>query len=318
MKRRTFLLKSNWIEVFNELSDKQAGILIKALYAYNAAGEMPTHLIDGTVKAYFNMMLLDCREMNDRYEAKCEVNRKNGKLGGAPKGNRNAQNNRKQPKQPKTTETTQNNRKQPKTTENNRNNPNDNENDNENENDKTPPIPFGDVPPPPSSAKTTRGRHPPSPRKKPDRKSPFGQLENVMLTAKEFAKLTERFGEEERDERIDRLSLYVGSSGKRYKSHYATILAWALKDRKKDNDGHKRPKTIQETNDELQLARKAHEAATGFNPYAILRGEKAQTGHGHEPASPPVCALPAKQAHTGNAESRGGGLVRDLQQPELE
>lgn len=48
----------------------------------------------------------------------------------------------------------------------------------------------------------------------------------VRLTGSEHAKLVARFGEEGTRERIDRLDNYIGSKGKRYKSHYYTILSW--------------------------------------------------------------------------------------------
>lgn len=57
----------------------------------------------------------------------------------------------------------------------------------------------------------------------------LGEFENVLLTEEELEKLKERFPYDWRD-RIDRLSEYMNSKGKRYKSHYATILTWARKD----------------------------------------------------------------------------------------
>ena len=55
-----------------------------------------------------------------------------------------------------------------------------------------------------------------------------GPFENVKLTDTELEKLQKRFPDYL--QRIDRLSTYMASSGKRYKSHYATILKWAEKD----------------------------------------------------------------------------------------
>lgn len=69
-------------------------------------------------------------------------------------------------------------------------------------------------------------------------KHKYGSLKNVLLTDEEFTKLQNRF--EDIDERIERLSLYISSSGKSYKSHYATILSWAKKDEETAND----PKNI--------------------------------------------------------------------------
>lgn len=48
----------------------------------------------------------------------------------------------------------------------------------------------------------------------------------VFLTPEEHEKLTQEFGETGVGERIKALALYIQSTGKKYKSHYATILNW--------------------------------------------------------------------------------------------
>ena len=56
-----------------------------------------------------------------------------------------------------------------------------------------------------------------------------GLYENVLLTDEEYIKLTEEFPNDYSD-RIERLSEYIASTGKKYKSHLATIRSWARKD----------------------------------------------------------------------------------------
>lgn len=56
--------------------------------------------------------------------------------------------------------------------------------------------------------------------------------DGVFLTPKEYEKLINEIGENPTKEYIKDLSLYIQSKGRRYKSHYATILAWYRKDRK--------------------------------------------------------------------------------------
>jgi len=63
-----------------------------------------------------------------------------------------------------------------------------------------------------------------------------GEFKNVNLSDEEMKKLIELFGEQNTQDRIERLSEYIASKGKKYKSHYATILAWARKD---GTHGHK-------------------------------------------------------------------------------
>ena len=58
----------------------------------------------------------------------------------------------------------------------------------------------------------------------------YGRYNNVLLTDEDMEKLMEEFPVDFR-ERIERLSEYIESSGKRYKSHLATIRSWARKDK---------------------------------------------------------------------------------------
>lgn len=65
-------------------------------------------------------------------------------------------------------------------------------------------------------------------QKKKIQKHRYGEYDNVLLTDEEMEKLKKEFPDI--DERIERLSSYVASTGKRYKSHYATIRNWARKE----------------------------------------------------------------------------------------
>ena len=64
--------------------------------------------------------------------------------------------------------------------------------------------------------------------KKDENKNRF--LDYVLLTDKEYKKLTEKLGKAKTDYMIDRLNNYIGSKGRQYKSHYHTILVWVGKD----------------------------------------------------------------------------------------
>ena len=63
-------------------------------------------------------------------------------------------------------------------------------------------------------------------------KGVYGEFENVMLTGEEHGKLVDSLGDIGAEEYIERLSAYLAQSGRRYKSHYATILTWWRKDGK--------------------------------------------------------------------------------------
>lgn len=60
-------------------------------------------------------------------------------------------------------------------------------------------------------------------------KNTYGQFANIRLTEQEHGKLISEFGEAGALERIEGLSSYVASKGKKYASHYATLLVWERK-----------------------------------------------------------------------------------------
>lgn len=55
----------------------------------------------------------------------------------------------------------------------------------------------------------------------------------VFLTDEEYEKLGEKWPLSDLDDKIDALNDYLGSTGKKYKSHYHTILSW---DRRNSNE----------------------------------------------------------------------------------
>jgi hypothetical protein len=52
----------------------------------------------------------------------------------------------------------------------------------------------------------------------------------IRISEKEYDKLITDFGEGKTKEYLNKLYLYIGSTGKKYKSHYLTVLAWMGKD----------------------------------------------------------------------------------------
>ena len=61
-------------------------------------------------------------------------------------------------------------------------------------------------------------------------KTSFGEEGTVKMTQEEYDKLLTRFGESDAKVRIQHLEDYILSKGKKYASHYRTILVWAEKD----------------------------------------------------------------------------------------
>ncbi len=63
----------------------------------------------------------------------------------------------------------------------------------------------------------------------------YGMYNNVLLTDADLEKLKNEFADWE--QRIERLSEYIASTGKSYKNHLATIRVWARKDKPQNKVG---------------------------------------------------------------------------------
>lgn len=95
---------------------------------------------------------------------------------------------------------------------------NENDNDNDNDNEVSYPVSHNDT----STIRQTEKPAKPVKHK-------YGEYKNVLLTDDELNKLKTEYSDWQ--DRIERLSSYVASTGKKYKSHYATIRNWAKKDK---------------------------------------------------------------------------------------
>ena len=101
-------------------------------------------------------------------------------------------------------------------------------------------------------------------------KNEYGEFGNVKMTTAEFEKLVQAEGAERANALIEELSSYLASSGKRYKSHYATLLNWG---RRKDKEGETKKRYL--TTEEISALNIA-ESERQMN--AIL--EKRRASHG--------------------------------------
>ena len=82
-----------------------------------------------------------------------------------------------------------------------------------------------------SSAGRARSAHSDTAREKDRGCCPHGEYGNVLLTEHELQKLKAEFPADW-SARIERLSEYIAQTGKQYRSHFATIRAWARNGRK--------------------------------------------------------------------------------------
>ena len=75
----------------------------------------------------------------------------------------------------------------------------------------------------------------------------YGQFANVLLTDVEVKKLEEKFAGAYKD-KIENLSAWLASSGKKKMNHYATILTWARNDEKDGGNTHAKQSFTPRTN----------------------------------------------------------------------
>lgn len=79
----SFILFTEYLEQFNMLSDEQAGVLIKAIFAYSTDSELPE--MDGMTKMAFSFIRSALDRSDDKYQRRVEANRENGRSGGRPR-----------------------------------------------------------------------------------------------------------------------------------------------------------------------------------------------------------------------------------------
>jgi len=141
---------------------------------------------------------------------------------------------------------------------------NDIHNDNDNENERTGDDSFHDSPPirpePPE---------PPEPPKKPRKKKSdevrhqYGEYKNVLLSDNDLEKLKSEFPDWEN--RIERLSVYMKSTGKTYADHLATIRNWARRDSQEAKKNQQNPRPQQ------QASQKKNEYNSFMEQLAAMR-----------------------------------------------
>lgn len=94
--------------------------------------------------------------------------------------------------------------------------------------------------------KVSKGKYIEPDNPKPDNPKParhkYGQYQNVLLTDEQLEKLKSEFPSDWQD-RIERVSGYVQSSGKHYKDYLATIRNWAKRDQQSNQSNKVAPQT---------------------------------------------------------------------------
>ena len=190
-KKDSTIIYDKHVEICSEyLTDEQFGRLMFALVK---DGD-PDFSDDRLLSMAYAFISLQKKLDDEKYAAMCERNRKNGALGGAPKGNQNARKgNKNNPKQPN----------------GEKNNPNDNENEKDKDKDNGGRL-----------FQTSDATHH-------DFLS-FGSFENVKLTRQEHDALVRTY--ERVDELLEKVSIWLRSAKHDVPDHYALVVKFAAND----------------------------------------------------------------------------------------
>lgn len=189
----------SYSETLAPFSNEEIGKMVNAMLAYAATGEIPQ--FDGNERFIWPTLKAQIDRDEAAYQERCEKNRLNGAKGGRP------------PKNQSVISETEGFSEKPKK-------PKEKEKEKEKEKKKDS-IEAGEPPPTPPNT-GGEGDKP--------QKHKHGEYQNVLLTDDELKKLQAEIPGYENF--IGRLSEYMASTGKKYKSHYATIRSWARRERK--------------------------------------------------------------------------------------
>ena len=190
-------IPNEYLEEMDCLSDAEFGRLIRGLLQYSITGVEPD--LKGTERLFWKTVRNREDRFAEAYTQRCATQKENGKKGGRPKNPRVISENPKNPRVFLETQKTQQNRTEQNRTEQNR-------------------TELGD-----------KGAHNAPTRHR------YGEYKNVLLSDLELEKLKSEFPADW-ESRIERLSEYMASSGKKYKDFLATIRSWARKEKKSSAD----------------------------------------------------------------------------------
>lgn len=214
--KKSFVMYYDWREIFAELTDEEAGKLIKMIYDYEC------DRVAGDMNKLLKLAFLPIKNTldNDRmkYEEVCEKRKEAGKKGGRPHkievlADCEEENQMVLEKSKKTKRFLEKAKKPD----------NDSVNDNDNDNDSVNVCVV-------NSDEDNTNTH--------DKKNKlYGRY--VKLTEEQHRVLLDEYGSDTLGEYIDRVDSYIEESGKKpYNNHYRTLKSWLEKDGVKKKSEH--------------------------------------------------------------------------------
>ncbi len=198
--RDSFLVRNEMSDVVQRLTDEQAGQLFKAMIEYNKTGIEPE--LDSVLSLVFVLIKQSMDRNMAAYNKKCEQNKANIERRWAKaKGNTTVY--------------------EPIRTDTKAYLP---------DPDPDPdPDPYPDNSITESRSDSSNTPIPSTVKKDKPICHKYGEYNNVLLTDEQMEKVKKEFPQDW-GQRIERLSEYIASTGKKYKNHLATIRAWAKKE----------------------------------------------------------------------------------------
>ena len=196
--KKGFIMYADLLDNIESLTMEQRGILLTAILCDQAEKNLPQ--MDGAVTIAFSFIKKGIDINTTKYNEICEKRKESGKKGGRP---------------PKTE-----NQIKAKETKINQINPNETKAKAKKPDNREQ---ISDI----SNQISDNGDE-----QKDIIRYKYGEYQNVFLSNFELMKLRKDFPENIVQDKIDALSSYMVSTGKVYKSHYATIRNWINKDHK--------------------------------------------------------------------------------------
>lgn len=203
-KQETLVLFPELVSITRKFTDEQFGILMRAAFSYRFTGE-----VYGGEDMAIEVAFQTVANQIDRYTEFCE------------KQSNNAKNTQDKPEEASCIQ------EQPSAAKCSQTEPEDAEESKMQQN--TPPIQSISNPCPiqsnPIQSRMDMADEPPiSPPKKREERHKYGEYKNVLLSDEELERLQKELPDWQN--MVERLSEYIASSGKKYKSHYATLRSW--------------------------------------------------------------------------------------------
>lgn len=200
-KKTSFVLPTDCLDDLADFSYAEAGELFNAILRY-VDGQGEPELEDRAMKMFFRRIKRYIDSSKANYDKRVQANRINGAKGGRPR-KENGEN-------PMLTDKTERFSEKPYT---------ESETEYRSESESmsmSMSVSKNESEPDGGGARTHTKK--------------YGENKNVELTEDEFERLAEQMGAGKRDEYIENLGNYMASTGKTYRSHYATIRSWFSRD----------------------------------------------------------------------------------------